>query len=341
MKLRQDGRSTRERDVIERQLGHLTRLVDDLLDVSRVTRGKLDLARIDIDISEVISRAVEMASPLLEERSHALTVAAEPHLLIHADPARLAQVVANLLTNAAKYTPPRGRVAVIAKREGDEVVIRVEDDGEGISPELLPDIFDLFVQGKRTFDRSQGGLGIGLALVKNLVALHGGKVSASSPGPGRGSTFELRLPSIDLPGSARAARDSRPGLGSTEPAGRRILVVDDNRDAAELLAEALGDLGYRVDLALDGVAALERLRENRAEAAVLDLGLPVMDGFELARRIHEEYGAKRPRLIALTGYGQAHDRERSREAGFDVHLVKPVDLAAVVQALEAPSASSA
>ena len=334
MRLRGDGGHVREREIIERQLAHITRLVDDLLDVSRITRGKLELARTRVDIADALTRAVEMASPLFEQRGHALTVDAPPGLFVHGDAARLAQVVANLLTNAAKYTPPRGHVALTAAREDGEIVIRVRDDGEGIAPELLERVFELFVQGKRTFDRSAGGLGIGLALVRSLVGLHGGTVSASSPGPGLGSELVVRLPAF-------AGEPSRPVASArTAPlagAGKRVLVVDDNRDWAEMLSAALADLGYQVAFALDGPSALDRLREFEADAAVLDLGLPVLDGFELARRIRAEHGARAPRLIALTGYGQPHDRARSRDAGFAAHLVKPVELGSIVRLIEEPA----
>ncbi len=331
MKLRNE--SLREREVIERQLRHLSTLVDDLLDVARIARGKLDLVKHTVEIADVLAKAVEMASPLLEQRGHELEIRApSTGLQVDADPLRLAQVVSNLLTNAAKYTPPRGHVQLVAERERDEIVIRVRDDGEGISAELLPRVFDMFVQGKRTFDRSEGGLGLGLALVKNLVALHGGTVSASSAGRGAGSEFVVRLAAFS---GGTAVRDAaEPRIVSSTPRKKRVLVVDDNRDAAVLLAEALTLLGYEAVVALDGHAALERLRDFPAEAAVLDLGLPVIDGFELARRIGESFASRRPRLIALTGYGQELDRERSSHAGFDAHLVKPIDVAAVVAALE-------
>ena len=219
-----------------------------------------------------------------------------------------------------------------AVRDGDRAVIRVRDDGEGITPELLPLVFDIFVQGKRTLARSEGGLGLGLAIVKKLVAMHGGTVTASSEGPGRGSEFVVRMP-VAAPPSSQLP-DPRTHTPAVRCAPRRVLVVDDNEDAAEMLTAGLRQLGYDVTLALDSGSALERLREFHAEVAVLDLGLPVVDGFELARRIRATYADRLPRLVALTGYGQIHDLARSSAAGFDAHLTKPVDMSAVVAAVE-------
>jgi len=333
MKLRSDEGTKRERDVIERQVRHMTKLVDDLLDVSRIARGLVELSREDVEIAQVVPRAVEMASPLLEQREHQLSIDVPTSgLMVHADPARLAQVLANLLTNAAKYTHPRGSIALGAALEGDDVVVRVRDDGEGISPDLLPSIFDLFVQGKRTLARAEGGLGLGLALVRNLVAMHGGKVAASSAGAGRGSEFVVRIPAapeVSAPPSPSRGEDASPARRV-----RRVLVVDDNADAAEMLTAGLRHVGYEVEWALDGLAALERLRCFDAEVAILDLGLPVIDGYELARRIAAERGGRRPRLIAVTGYGQEHDLARSRAAGFDAHLTKPAEMSAIVAAIE-------
>jgi PAS domain S-box-containing protein len=345
MKLRGDDRLSREREVIERQLLHLSKLVDDLLDVSRVARGLVSLSRTPIEVAEILSEAVEMASPLLEQRAQQLTVAVpKVGLSINADRLRLAQVVANLLTNAAKYTPPHGHVWLSAAREGGQVVIRVRDDGEGIGPELLPRVFDLFVQGRRTIARSEGGLGLGLALVKSLVTLHGGTVGASSEGAGRGSEFVVRIPWLDavapgtrpLPGA-----EGRPARPEAKQNGKRILLVDDNQDASETLADVLRELGHEVEVAADGPTALRQLRAFAAEVAILDLGLPVMDGFELARRVCEERAGARPRLIALTGYGRERDFAQSRAVGFDVHLVKPVDLPTLVAALEPGGAGRA
>ena len=356
MKMRGDEGCTREREVIERQLSHLGKLVDDLLDVSRVARGLISLDRSPIEVAEVLSQAVEMASPLLEQREQELVVSVpETGLAIDADRLRLAQVVANLLTNAAKYTPPRGHVWLTAALDGGQVVIRVRDDGEGIGPELLPHVFDLFVQGARTIARSEGGLGLGLALVKSLVALHSGTVTASSGGLGRGSEFVVRIPALTgatamAEATAMAGQRARPAPTSppsSEPRslvqkGKRILVVDDNHDASELLAEVLRTLGYEVAVAADGPSALRQFGSFPADVAILDLGLPVMDGFELARRLCEDRASARPRLIALTGYGRERDFAQSRAVGFDAHLVKPVDVDTLLAALEPtqPSAGS-
>ena len=334
MKLKGEDRSQRERDVIERQVAHLNTLVDDLLDVSRVARGLISLSRARIDVSEVLSKAIEMAGPLLEQRGQHLVVAApKDGLAIDADPLRMAQVVSNLLTNAAKYTPPGGHVWLSAALENEDVVIRVRDDGEGIGPDLLPRVFDLFVQGPRTIARSEGGLGLGLALVKNLVALHGGTVAATSEGVGRGSEFVVRVPS-SLAAARRPAVPPSPTVHVAGHAGKRILVVDDNEDARELLGEMLRELGHDVELAADGPSALDKLKIFSPDVAILDLGLPVMDGFELARRIADTPADPRPRLVALTGYGGEGDVARTRAVGFDAHLVKPVDLASLVSAID-------
>jgi len=324
MKLRGDTASNREQQVIERQVQHLVRLVDDLLDVSRITRGKIELKQEPVELSSVAAKAVEIASPLFEQRRHYLTVdIPRTGLRTLGDPVRLAQVVANLLTNAAKYTEPGGNISIRARREPDLVVLIVEDTGTGITPELLPRIFDMFVQGPRSTDRSQGGLGLGLALVRSLVELHGGSVQARSEGSGRGSTFEIRLPA--LPAPAGMDEPSAPKLVVQQAALRPadLLVVDDNQDAADVLAEALRAAGHNVRVAYNGPTALTLVEQFQPAVAILDIGLPVMDGYELAARLREF----RPttRLLAVTGYGQERDQERSRAAGFDQHLIKPVD----------------
>ncbi len=336
MKLRGETHSTRERDVIERQLGHISRLVDDLLDVSRITRGTLDLALRPLDLADVVARAVEMASPLLEQRHHSLSLRVPRGLIVNADAARMAQIVSNLVTNAAKYTPHGGEIEVEATSQGADVVICVRDNGDGIAPDLLPRVFELFVQAKRTIARSEGGLGIGLALVKNLVTLHGGAVTATSE-LGKGSEFTVTLPRFaQVPAPRRTAQIA--ALLPAARSGKRVLVVDDNPDFAEMLVSTLSTLGYEVTMASDAVTALEQLREFQVEAAVLDLGLPVLDGFELARKIREEFPTNTPRLIAVTGYGQEHDRARTADVGFADHLVKPIDIRAMVAALERPNA---
>ena len=331
MKLRGDHHQ-HERLVIERQVAHLSRLVDDLLDVARIARGKIDLQRESVEVSEIALKAIEMASPLLEQRAQQFTVDVQREgLLVDGDPVRLAQVVANLLTNAAKYTPTQGHIELSAAREGGEVVIAVRDDGPGIQPDLLPRIFDIFVQGKRAIDRAEGGLGLGLSLVKNLVALHGGSVAVKNRKP-TGCEFSVRLPALDATAPQRKAAAS--SAVATTRAPRRVLVVDDNVDAAELLSEILRSIGHEVVVAHDGPQALEALRSFPAEVGLLDIGLPVMDGFELARRIRDQVGEKALRLIAVTGYGQKHDREGTRSAGFERHLTKPVALDDLIAAVE-------
>ncbi len=327
MRMKEGGDFDRERTIIGRQVEHLIRLVDDLLDVSRITRGKIQLKRGRIELMAVLVKAVEMSSPLLEQRSHHLELpaAGEP-LFVDGDPARLAQVLANLLNNAAKYTDPGGRIVVTAAGEGEQAVVRVRDNGAGIAPEMLPRIFDMFVQENRSIDRSQGGLGLGLAIVRSLVELHGGTVSVHSEGLGRGSEFVVRLP-LTAPGVP--AGDEHSGSPQVSTRGMeqavRILVVDDNRDAAELLTELLDSKGYVLRMAHDGPAGLEAARAFRPHLALLDVGLPVMDGYELASRLRQEPALEGIKLVAITGYGQDSDRRRAHAAGFDVHLVKPID----------------
>jgi signal transduction histidine kinase/ActR/RegA family two-component response regulator len=331
--LRQRGAWGREHEIISRQVGHLVRLVDDLLDVSRVTRAKIRLHLERLDLAQVVTRAVEMTSPLLEERRHRLSVDVPAGLSLDGDPVRLAQVLANLLTNAARYTPPGGHVRVSAHRERDEIVIEVADDGPGIPADLLPRVFDLFVQGPRGPDRAEGGLGIGLALVKSLVALHGGTVDAQSGGAGHGATFRLTLPR-EVPACTPAPL--LPLLAAPPRVARplRVLVVDDNADAAALLAEFLAAAGHAVQIAHDGPAALAAAETRRPDAVVLDVGLPVMDGYEVAALLRERLGAAAPAIVGLTGYGQDRDRARSLAAGFRHHLVKPADPSEVLAAVE-------
>jgi PAS domain S-box-containing protein len=327
MKLQGTPTFVREREIIERQVDHLTRLVDDLLDVSRIMSGKAELARRRVPIVTVVSSAIEIASPLLERRGHHLEVSVESDdLEVGGDAVRLAQVVSNLLTNAAKYTEPGGRIELTAFREGDDVVLRVRDNGIGIGPEMLGSVFDLFAQEQQSLERAKGGLGLGLTIVKSLVELHGGTVTAESPGQGQGSTFTIRLPvgvsSTPAPPSI-AARDRV----AARARSLNVLVVDDNVDAAELLAMALGRMGHEIRVAHDGPSALQLVESFIPDVAVLDIGLPVMDGYELAERLRSIPALREARLIAVTGYGQATDREKSAAAGFDAHLVKPVRLA--------------
>ncbi|BCS34749.1 hypothetical protein TBR22_A39750 [Luteitalea sp. TBR-22] len=334
MRLRGDAGSERERVVIERQVKHLTRLVDDLLDVSRIARGKVELKLAPVETAEIVARAIEMASPLLEQRTHTLTVdVPRVGLPMIVDPARLSQVVANLLTNAAKYTPPGGAITVAASRDGDQVRVTVRDTGIGIAPDVLPAVFDLFVQGRQASDRAEGGLGLGLTIVRNLVERHGGRVSAESDGPGRGSAFSLWVPRAPvLAARQQPLRASGAEWPPSRAAASRVLIVDDNVDAADMLAHVLSARGHETRIAHDGVEALRACQDFVPQAAFLDLGLPVMDGYELASRLRELPGLADIRLIAVTGYGQESDRRRSRAAGFHHHLVKPVDIS-VLEAL--------
>ena len=329
--LRPDGLEGAEaeevRAIAERQVRHLTRLVDDLLDVSRINNGKIQLRKGRVDLGAAVARGVDSARPLIESRRHELSVAlpAEP-VPLEADAARLEQVLSNLLNNAAKYTEPGGRIDLQAGRDGDEAFVRIRDTGIGIAPELLPRVFDLFTQEERSLDRSQGGLGIGLTLVRRLVELHGGSVVASSGGVGRGSEFVVRLPSGPVVEEDRPA--GVPGGAPTGPEDatpKRVLVVDDNEDGARLLARLLRSCGHQTTLAHDGPAALEAAIAHPPDVVLLDIGLPGMDGFEVARRLRELDGPNRALLVALTGYGREDDMRRSREAGFDHHMIKPVD----------------
>jgi PAS domain S-box-containing protein len=319
----------RERAVIERQTHHLVRLVDDLLDVSRITRGKVELKRERVELASVVARAIEMASPLIEQRRHNLEIRVPQHgFALDADPARLAQVIANLLTNAAKYTESGGRITITAARagaEGSEIALAVRDTGIGISPDVLPRVFDMFVQERQALDRSQGGLGLGLALVRSLVTLHGGTVSAYSAGRGQGSEFTIRLPAA-VPQDGAGAAGAQPAAARPEAAALRILVVDDNEDAADLLSSLLEALGHATKVAHDGPTALHAAESFSPELALLDIGLPVMDGYELAQRLRRQLAGRCLRLVAVTGYGLDSDRERAHAAGFDAHLVKPVSI---------------
>ena len=327
LQMRDPSAAVRERMIITRQVTHLVRLVDDLLDISRITGGKIELHRETIELAAVVSRAVEISSPLLENRSHHLVVNVAPHgLAVDGDAMRLVQVLSNLLTNAAKFTPPKGTIAITGERRGSSVSLRVRDTGTGISAEMLPRVFELFAQERSGVDRSQGGLGLGLAIVRNLVAMHGGTVTARSEGVGRGSEFTIELPASTADLEAPRGGDLRDGAAAqgTRPEALKILVVDDNRDAAELMQESLQALGHEARVAFDGPSALAVVEEFAPDVAVLDIDLPVMDGHELAARIRALAGGTR--LIAITGYGQTIDCSRSREAGFSLHLVKPVAL---------------
>ncbi|RYZ38620.1 MAG: response regulator [Myxococcaceae bacterium] len=327
MRLRGDTAAERERTLIERQVTHLVRMVDDLLDVSRVTRGKVTLKRERTTLTDVLAKAIEQTSPLIEQRQHTLEVDLPEHGTdLDGDPTRLAQVFANLITNAAKYTEPGGFIAVTGSREGRELVISVRDTGVGIAPEMMPRVFDLFVQEHQALDRSQGGLGLGLAIAKSLVSLHEGSISAQSTGRGRGSTFTVRLPALEAELPAPLPVPQPGALVSSEPTtvSARVLIVDDNKDAADVLSESLTFLGCDTRVAYDGPSGLEAAKGFRPEIALLDIGLPVMDGYELARLLRQQEEPRVMKLVAVTGYGQESDRQRSRAAGFDAHLVKPL-----------------
>jgi CheY-like chemotaxis protein/anti-sigma regulatory factor (Ser/Thr protein kinase) len=267
-----------------------------------------------------------MVGPLLEERQHTLEILVPRHgCSLHADQERLSQVLTNLLTNAAKYSEPHGSIQVTGRREGPDVVVDVHDSGVGIEPELQGTVFDIFTQGRQTLDRSEGGLGLGLAIVHSLVTLHGGTVTVFSEGQGRGATFTVRLPYVEM-AHDEAERDDRPAIGTAATHARRILIVDDNRDAAELLAMALTAFGYPTQVAFDAAGALKAIDECVPDIALLDIGLPVMSGYELAKTLRGRPESAHISLVAVTGYGQQTDRAASAAAGFDAHLVKPVDL---------------
>jgi signal transduction histidine kinase/DNA-binding response OmpR family regulator len=326
-----DDTTERERAIIERQVSHLSRLVDDLLDVSRATMGKIDLRRERVDLSAAVARAVEMSRPLIEAKKHHLDVSVPVGaLFVDGDLVRLAQVVGNLLHNAAKYTDAGGHIAVEGALDGAEVVIRVRDDGQGIPVDRLPAMFELFVQGDQTPDRSQGGLGVGLTLVRSLVQLHGGRVEARSEGPGRGSEFAIHLPHVPEQ-VARGPERRASAKGTQTP--RRVLIVDDDVDATEMLAHALRTAGHEVREEHDGTSALVAAAQFQPDVVLLDLGLPGMDGIEVARRIRSYPQLGEVRIVALTGFGQGSARSRSAAAGIESLLVKPVDMQTIMDAV--------
>ncbi len=324
------GIGMREREVIDRNARHLARLVDDLLDISRVTRGHIELRSEPISLESVLQRATEIAGPLIARNQHSLTVASAEDVTVLGDPVRLAQVFGNLLTNAAKFTPPGGTIDVAVQRRDDRVRVTVRDNGRGLERDQLQRIFEPFVQVDRAQDALRGGLGLGLAIVANLITRHGGTVSAYSDGPGRGASFAVELPT--------AAPVSQPVREAhVEPQADRqnvrVLVVDDNVDLATLLSEALQYEGFQTAVAFDARDALARWRTFRPHAAVLDVGLPRLDGYELARIVRSDYGSS-PTLIAATGYGQQSDRQRAASAGFDCHFVKPVDVQDIARVID-------
>lgn len=326
------------RAMAERQAIHMTRLVDDLLDLSRISRGLIRLMKAPLDVAQPLQHAVEGVQPLVREKRLNLSMSLPPQPIhVEADPTRLQQIVGNLLSNAAKYTDPEGRIWLTVRQEGGEMVLRVRDTGIGIAPDMLPRIFDLFVQAERRLDRSLGGLGIGLTLVRNLVKMHDGEVTAYSDGKGKGSEFIVRLPALTAAQKEELLRkppEVQPPVAQS--ASRRILVVDDNVDAADSLAVLLRMDGHVVRVACDGVEALETAQADLPEIVVLDLGMPGMDGFEVARRLRALPQSKEVLMVALTGWAQEEDRRRCFEAGFDGHLPKPVELDALRQFLAHP-----
>ncbi len=331
-----ESRRDRAIDIARRQTTQLTRLVDDLLDVARITQGRIALRKEPVSVVEIVERAIEETRAAAEARQQRIIMIAPPDtrsMRIEVDPARLQQAISNLIQNASKFTPARGRIEVSVRRQGADVAVRVRDTGIGIAPEMLRRVFDLFAQGDVAMDRAQGGLGIGLTLVKQLVTMHGGRVEAHSDGLGTGSEFAVSLPILRDPVKETPNQSTARIRGSS-----RVLIVEDNADAAESMHMLLELLGHRVRVAADGFIALDILADNSFDVILIDIGLPAMDGYTLARNIRASSHAKGTRLVALTGYGLEEDRRRALAAGFDHHLVKPVDIDRL-QTLIAESAS--
>ncbi|HEX5760757.1 MAG TPA: ATP-binding protein [Thermoanaerobaculia bacterium] len=340
---REGGASVESRwalEVIDRQMAQMTRLVDDLLDVSRITRDKLELRKGRAELAGLVRSAVETSRPLLAAGGHQLTVSVPPRpIFVDADPTRLEQALSNLLNNAAKYTPRGGDVSVTVERRRGQAAVTVRDTGIGIPPEMLPRIFDMFTQVDRSLERAQGGLGIGLTLARRLVEMHGGTIEAHSEGPGRGSSFTIRLPIAE---ASRAAAHAEMDDEPVRPgATLRILVVDDNRDAASTLGLLLELTGHEVRTAHDGLEAVAAASEFRPDVVLLDIGLPKLNGYEAARRIRRQPRGEGVVLIAITGWGQEEDKQQSKEAGFDQHIVKPVDPAALLKLISSFEQASA
>jgi signal transduction histidine kinase len=339
-----DPASTRHHALIRRQVDHMVRLIDDLMEVSRITRGKISLRLRRLEIDGLIDEAIDLSRPRIEAGEHVLAVErAGVPLRVHADPTRLTQVFSNLLNNAAKYTPPGGRIRISARRDSGadgapgEAVVEVSDSGAGLAPDMLEAVFDMFVQVGDAARRGQGGLGIGLTLAKSLVELHDGRIDAASAGLGQGATFTVRLPLLpdEAADGAGTLPDGRVAPGSDESPlrQRRMLVVDDNRDAADSLSELLGTVGATISVAYSGEQALQVVAEQEVDVAILDIGMPGMDGCEVARRLRARPGGERLTLIALTGWGQEGDRRRAKAAGFDHHLLKPVTVGRLLKLL--------
>ena len=339
MRLAPHNESAREQaqQVLDRQLKQMGRLIDDLLDLSRISHGKLELRREHVTLRAVLESAVEITRPMIEAQGHALEIALpEERVYLHADPTRLSQVFSNLLHNAAKYTEHGGCIALGAQREGDNVIVRVKDNGIGIAPDNLLRVFEMFTQVGRSIEQSRGGLGVGLALSQWLVRLHGGTIAVKSDGVGHGTEFSVRLP---IASDIEARADRADGAHEAGVSGRRVLIVDDNRDFADSLGAVLRLAGNEVCVTYDGLEAVATAGMWRPDVVLLDIGLPLLNGYDTARRIRDTLGKRHPILIAITGWGQDADRRRSRAAGFDHHLVKPIDPAAlaalIASALEA------
>jgi CheY-like chemotaxis protein len=328
------------REVIERQVQHMTCLIDDLMDVSRITRNKIELRKEIVELGTILQSAVETSRPLIDASAHTISVSLPPQpIYLNADATRMAQVFSNLLNNAAKYSEDSGRIELSAECDRGEAVVSVRDHGIGIPREMLPHIFDLFTQVDRSLERAHGGLGIGLTLVKRLVEMHRGTVTAHSPGTGRGSTFVVRLP-IAAPLPAETAPPSLADAPVDVPKAHRILIVDDNDDAATSLSVMLSILGYETRMEADGLAGLEAAEDFLPQAILLDIGIPRLNGYDVARRIREQPWGREIVLIAVTGWGQAEDIQRTIEAGFDHHLVKPVDPAVLTKLLSSLTTES-
>lgn len=334
------SQTTRIREIMERQVSHMVRLVDDLLGISRITRGKIELRRETVELSDSVTAAVDSVRSAVEAAKHELVVELpDEAVALEADPVRLAQIFTNVLTNAVKYTDPGGHIRIAVTLEEDRVAVTVRDDGRGIPREMLPRVFDLFMQVEHDASRTQGGLGIGLTLVHRLVELHGGSVSVFSDGPGRGSEFTIRLPLLDR----RPAEGEPRGAGPPKAdfARRRVLIVDDNRDAADSLAALLSLLGAETEVVYSGYEALRKISSYRPSVVLLDIGMPGMDGHEVARRIRRKPEYRDVTLIAMTGWGQEQDRSRTQAAGFDHHLTKPADVNVLASLLFSPPGAPA
>ncbi|HEX5106272.1 MAG TPA: ATP-binding protein, partial [Pirellulaceae bacterium] len=323
------------RETMDRQVSHMERLIDDLMDISRITRNRLELRCHRVELATIIGNAVEVSRPLTESFGHTLAVnLPEEPIYLHADPVRLSQVLGNLLSNACKYTPAGGRICLTVERRGQDARIAVSDNGMGISADMLPRIFEMFTQANRASDRAPAGLGIGLTLVKQLVEMHGGSVEAQSAGEGQGSTFVVTLPLLAGHLEVEPPREPAPAAGMDGAATRRVLVVDDNQDGANSLAVLLRLSGHEVQVAHDGLQAVETAGDYRPEIIFLDIGLPKLNGYDVCRQIRGKPWGKEIVIVALTGWGQDGDRRKSQEAGFDQHLIKPVHPDALMRVLD-------